>query len=343
MSRLAIVLAFGLSAVAAGQERVPVLPEPFHPGIRDLTPPEFLKAPETSVEAESSAGGFRVSGEFLLLTPRQRGLDFAVFDRANDLTPVGNVQSLNYQPEIGLRASLAYRVPAYDWDVGFTYLYFQSSDAFGTRAFGNGLLYPTLTRAGLTNEATAAFASATLNMNIYDIEFGRHFAFDDSFSARIFGGLRLATVRQGLIANYLGRDADFAAVETRAHYDGVGPLVGGEAAWSLDGGLGVFGRANAALLTGTMRAPFTETNNGGATVYADLRDRYALTVPVVTLGVGVSYQYRGLFLRAGYEVTNWFGVFERAAFVDDFAEGKFLRQSTNLGLDGLFVQLGLEF
>ena len=252
------------------------------------------------------------------------------------------MQSLNYRAEPGLRASLAYRVPGYNWDIGFTYLYIQSSDGFGVTAPPGGLLYPTLTKPGLTNESSTAAANAHLSIDTYDIEFGRHFEFEN-FHARLFGGIRLATVRQGLTAGYTGRDADFASVELLSNFDGYGPLVGLETSWSLAGGLGVFGRVNAALLTGTMRNPFTETNNSGATVYADLRDRFALTVPVLTLGVGVSYEYRGFFLRAGYEVTNWFGMFERAAFLDDFAEGKFLRQSTNLALDGLFVQLGLEF
>lgn len=339
--RLTVVLALGLVAAASAQERAPLLPEPGHPHLRDLTPPEFENPPPTFIESEG-AGRVYASAEFLLLTPRQRGLDFALFDLGNDLTPVGNVQSLNYRAEPGIRASLAYRFPP-GWDVGFTYFYFQSSDAFGTTAAPGGLLYPTLTRTGLTNEATNAAANATLSINTYDIEFGRHFEVDDSFHARLYGGVRLATVRQGLTAGYFGRDADFASVDLKSNYDGFGPLVGLQTSWSLAGGLGVFGRANAALLTGTMRNPFTETNNAGATVYADLLDRFALTVPVVTIGVGVSYQYRGLFLRGGYEVSNWFGLFEKPAFVDDFAEGKFLRQSSNLGLDGLFVQLGLEF
>ena len=46
---------------------------------------------------------------------------------------------------------------------------------------------------------------------------------------------------------------------------------------------------------------------------------------------------------AGYEVTNWFGLFERPAFVDTFSEGKFVNRSSNLALDGLFVQAGLSF
>ena len=105
-------------------------------------------------------------------------------------------------------------------------------------------------------------------------------------------------------------------------YDGAGPIFGAESWLGMGDGLGLFGRATAGMLTGTMRAPFTETNNGGATVYADLRDQFALTVPVISLGVGIMYEYRGVFIRAGYEVTNFIGLFERPTFVDDFAQGK---------------------
>jgi hypothetical protein len=263
-------------------------------------------------------------------------------DSSDNLVPAGYVQALNYQPHPGLRAGFLYQPFGHCWDVGFTYTYFHSSDSFVIAAPAGGLLYPTLTRAGLTNEATTAGASASLAINVFDLEFGRRWADEDS-QVRVYGGLRGGTVRERLSARYDGRDADGAEVSLRSFFEGVGPLVGAEAVGGLGGGFGVYGRANAALLTGRVRAPFTETNNGGATVYADLRDRFALTVPVVTVGIGVSYQYHGVFLRAGYEVTNWFGLFERPAFVDDFAEGKFLRQSTNLGLDGVFVQAGLSF
>ena len=42
-------------------------------------------------------------------------------------------------------------------------------------------------------------------------------------------------------------------------------------------------------------------------------------------------------------MTNFLGLFEPSTFVDDFAEGKYVRQSNNLVLDGFFVQVGLSF
>lgn len=328
---LSVSLLLGCSAIVSAEEPIPV---------RDLTPPEFLQVVEPVPEAP--AGEVFAAAEFLLFTPRQRGLDFALQDNRDDLVPVGQLRSLNYKTEPGVRATLGYRPGGYPWDVRVSYTYITSSDGYGVVANPGGLLYPTLTKTGLTNEANIATASASLSLNVYDLEVG-YLIQKEHLQARLFGGVRLASLRQSLLAQYDGRDAQGATVDVRPNFDGVGPLFGMEGTIGMGQGFGVYGRASGALLTGSMRAPFVETNNVGGTVYADLTDRFALTVPVATLAVGVSYQYHGLLIRAGYEVTNWFGVFERPAFYDDFAEGKVMRRGSNLGLDGLFVQLGLQF
>ena len=357
--RVAVAFALGVAACAFGQGSPyghTVLPPTELPaahgpnghggehGLVDLTPPEFLRPPGPIVDdAGPPLGGFYAAAEFLYLTPRVRGLDFALVDPRNDLVPTGYVQTLNYRASPGVRAAIAYAFPGLGWDLGVAYTYFTARDEFGVNAPVGGLLYPTLTRAGLTNEAALAVADSRLTLNVYDLTAGRTFAVDEACRMRLFGGVRFVTVRQDFAAAYLGRDADCAGVELQTNYDGVGPLFGAETSLGFGGGFGLFGRATGALLTGTARNPFTETNNGGATVYADLRDRFALTVPVVTLGVGIGYEYRGVFVRAGYEVTNYFGLFERPTFVDDFAEGKFVKRSSNLALDGFFFQLGLTF
>ncbi|HEX3150172.1 MAG TPA: Lpg1974 family pore-forming outer membrane protein [Gemmataceae bacterium] len=343
---VAIALVLGLAVTAAAQNtagRATVLPTTELSTIQDLTPPEFTQPPVHSIESEPPAGGWYAGVEFLYVTPRERGLDFALVDPRNDLVPAGTMQSLNYKPSPGVRAAIGYKLPGRGWDIGVAYTYFTATDEFGVAAPDGALLYPSLTRAGLTNESQIAAARTRLTLNVYDITAGRTWEFDESSRLRFFGGVRLATIRQTLEATYSGRDADAAAIDLRSQYDGAGPLFGAESWLGLGDGLGLFGRATAGMLTGTMRTPFSETNNGGATLYADLRDRFALTVPVVTLGVGISYEYRGVFVRLGYEVTNFIGLFERPTFVDDFAQGKIVRQSNNLALDGFFIQLGLSF
>jgi hypothetical protein len=346
-TRFAVVLGLAAAVAARGQDRPVVLdvtplgddPTP----LKDLTPAELLHEPPHAHAKDPPAGGLYLSGEFLLLTPRQRGLDFAITDPSNNLAPNGRVESLNYETQPGFRATIAYRVPGHGWELGLTYTYFNSRDDAVVAAPPGGLIYPTLTKAGLTNDALGALARSRLTLNVYDIELGRHWDTDETLRFRLVGGVRLITVRQSLEAFYDGRDADLAFVRTESNFDGAGPLAGVESWWALTKSIGVFGRATGGLVTGTMRNPYRETNNGGATVYADVSDRYALTVPFATVGIGLSYEYRGLFFRAGYEVTNYFGLFERPYYTNDFAEGKVMNRSTNLALDGVFLQFGLSF
>jgi hypothetical protein len=355
--RIAVGITFGLAASAAAQEvpsgRATVLPSPGvehaaphadHGGVPDLTPPEFLRPPPPAVDDRGPAPGKWYAGiEFLYLTPRERTLDFALVDPANDLLPSGTVQGLNYKASPGIRVTLGYQLPASGWDVAFTYTYFSAQDEFGVTAPPVGLLYPTLTKAGLTNEAQSAAARAHLTMDLYDITAGRTFEVDEACRFRVFGGVRLSTLEQTQRAAYWGRDADIAGIDWTTRYNGFGPIVGMEGGLNVGEGFGLFAKATGGMLTGTQRNPYSETNNGGATIYTDLRDRFALTVPVLTLGVGVGYEYRGIFVRAGYEVTNFFNLFERPSFADSFAEGKFVRQSAGLALDGFFFQFGLSF
>jgi Legionella pneumophila major outer membrane protein precursor len=345
--RIAIAVAVGWAALSAAQDsagRVTILPPTELAPVADLTPPEFLRPPPLAVDDRGPPpGGWYAGVEFLYFTPRERGLDFALVDPRDDLVPAGTTQSLNLRPAPGLRASLGYVLPGLRWDLGFTYTYFTATDEFGTAAPPGGLLYPTLTRPGLTDEAQTAAAHARLTLNMYDITAGRTLDVDDAFRVRLFGGVRLATISQDFSAAYSGRDADYANVDIHSRYNGYGPIFGAETGLSFGNGLGLFGRMTGGLLTGTATNPLIETNNAGATVYTAVGDHFALTVPVLTLGVGITYEYRGFFVRAGYEVTNFFNLFERPTFVDSFAEGKFIQQSAGLALDGFFVQIGLSF
>jgi hypothetical protein len=66
-------------------------------------------------------------------------------------------------------------------------------------------------------------------------------------------------------------------------------------------------------------------------------------VPVVETALGLCWEYRGVRLSAGYELVNWFGVFEGIDFVDDVHPGRITRRSTDLGLEGFFFRAEVSF
>ena len=115
----------------------------------------------------------------------------------------------------------------------------------------------------------------------------------------------------------------------------------GETVWGLTRSLGCSAGRPDGLVTGTCGTRSWRRTTAGRHL-RDCRRPVRLTVPFAAWAWHL-YEYRGLFLRAGYEVTNFFGLFERQYYVDDFAEGKTLNRSSNLALDGFFVQFGLAF
>lgn len=314
------------------------------PRILDVTPIELDRLPEPVHTAETAReGGLYGSVEYLLMRPRQRGLDYAIEDPTDDLVPEGRIRSLRYDIRSGFRVGLGYRLPSSGLEIGVFYTYLYSRGTDFTTAATDGLLYPTLTRPGLTDSATSAQAKARLAYNVYDLEFGRTLKIDEWMNLRLYTGLRYASIYQSLSATYQGRLADAAFAEVRSNFDGGGPIFGGETSLRLAGGLSVFGKANGGMIFGNLRPSLEETNNGGATIYSDLSARSRQIVPFVSLGFGLSWQYRGLTVRAGYETVNWFGLIQRPTLVDDFSEGKTILREHDLSLDGLFFQLGCAF
>jgi hypothetical protein len=351
------VLAAGLPGAAPAQTPPPApavgpppaTPTPL-PGVVDMTP-DWLRArpapdggpacPPAPAPAEPSA--VFTSVEYLLLQPRRSDLDFAIADPiARNHAPDGDLEHLSYRFRSGLRVGAGVRL-AHSWEAGFFYTYLHSDDDRSLAAPPDGTLYASLTRPGLIDTVDTAAAHAALNYNVFDIQLARKFTLDPTFSLSLLTGTRLASIDQGFSAAYDGGDAHLAEVRTSSRFRGAGLFVGGQGDWAVGHGLSLFGRARGALLFGDIRSRLTETDNAGRTGNANVNDDFRQVVPMVEMATGVAWQYRSLRVSAGYEAANWFNLASRPVFVDDFAEGKYTRRTSDLSLEGLFVQLGLAF
>lgn len=359
-SWLRLVVWFAASPAVA---QVPVVPydppgafaDPAQPPLRDLTPPGFadiVPPPPAHVGTDCPPGhlaptapghaGFYGTAEYLLFRPRSGALDFALVNANTGLATVGPVESLKYDLGNGVRAELGYRFER-GWEVGFAYTFLEASGGRTLAAAPGQVLFPTLTRPGLTDAVTSAAASANLSYNLYDALMGKRFAIDDNFAVRVFGGFRFTDISQRFNVAYNGLDAIKAAVNTRSAFEGFGPIVGGEAVLGGWHGFHAYARASGGLLTGRSTNSVLETNNAGGTVYVNSRYDVRKVVPVASIAIGGGWQYRNVSIRAGYEVTNFFGLTEPPRFVDDVGQGKVVTRPSYLSLEGFFVQLGFTF
>ncbi len=355
----AIAVLFALSSVAAAETPAFKLPDVTSSTkdaeIKDLTP--LLFAEPHSMEKHGEASGKQSEAheedhedqglfgavEYLLLRPRRGAFDFGIADPANDFIPGGKLESLNYELRSGVRASIGYRFKDSPWGVSMAYTFLRSSADRTINAPTGGLIYPTLTRPGLTDEVGSAVAQSSLEYNVFDLEIGRRFHIDERLNVRAFGGIRFANIRQDFDVQYDRYDANLARVMTSSNFDGFGPLLGGEATLSVFRGFQLYARGSGALLTGKLVNPITETNNGGITHYASLDYRTRRVIPVMGMGIGGGWQHKNVSIRVGYEITNWFGLIDQPRFTNDFAIGKVTTRQSDLSLEGLFFQLGLKY
>jgi len=329
-------------------------PRPAEAGLKDLTPPGFATdapavhpvyrdTPGHLNPAAPEEGGPFATAEFLVLRARRAAFDYAIPGDTSGLVPVGPIRNLNYELQTGLRAELGHRFGHSGWEAFFTYSYYHTAAGDSLTAPPGQVVFPTLTKPGLTNTATFASAAAGLDFNTYDLALGKRFTLDPHLAVRLYGGVRFAAIQQSFDAFYEGLDARSAAVNLNSKFQGFGPVFGGEAVWAGYKGFHLYARASGGLLTGQSDNPYLESNSAGNTLYASTANDIRKVVPVASVGLGAGWQYRTVSVRVGYEITNYFNVIDQPRFTDDVGLGKITTRSSDLSLEGLVVQLGLAF
>jgi hypothetical protein len=319
-----------------------------------MPPPDMVNVPPPPERRRATAladadaddtppAGIFLSAEYLLLKPRRRDLDFAISSPQNLGVPIGNVESLQWSWDSGVRVGVGYAVPGEGWDVGLYYTYFHSTAGRALAAPDGGVLFATLTHPGLVQSVLTANAASRLNMHILDLEAGRTFSLGRCFDVRFFGGGRYAWVDQGFNVLYDGGDANGDLVTAPINFDGGGLRAGVEGVWHLGWGFGVYMKGSGSLLMGRFQTSLTETNDNGATPLTDATNNFDKLVPVSELAAGVTWQRGRLSVTVGYEMANWFGLVDSPDFVDDVHQGKLGQRTSDLSLDGLMAEVGLQF
>jgi hypothetical protein len=321
-------------------------PETAHP-IADLTPPEFAGHPVTTIcdgcRPCDHPAAFLFAAEYLYVRPRRNDDAFAIVDPTINVTPEGNTQRIGFDWASGLRLAGGWRPANSPWENWFVYTYFHATGQAGAVAPTGGQLYAEFTRPGLVDNALTATGTQNLTYNVYDADTLRRITGDDCFVLKLGFGARYTNIEQNQEGFYNGFNANGTLVSSRMTFDGGGVTLAGQGQYTMPWGLSFFGRAKAGLVVGEIRNTLRESDNFGRTVNANITDNFYTTIPVLELGTGVAWEFRNFRIAAGYEMTNWFGLNNSPAFINDFAEGKLGRRQSDLSLEGLFVQMGLTY
>src|SRR5262249_8556697 len=261
--------------VAVPVPNPPVPPPPAEPVL------PYTTCPKDS-ECERGWSVF-VEGDYLYVKPRGRNQDFVIVDPHDDGRIAGSIDSLNWDWRSAFRVGGGVQFNG-GWEAAFYYGYLHDATRGGVQAPDGGVLFATLTHPGTVDQVASALAATSFNYNVYDLELARSFNPTDTFSLRLFGGLRAAHIDQNFNALYDGVTANQDFVSSRVRFDGVGARIGGEGNWHPGNGLGLYARGSAALVLGDFRTHLSEVNNAGTTVLVDVSDCFDRVVPVLELG-----------------------------------------------------------
>jgi hypothetical protein len=288
--------------------------------------------------SSSWLSGLFFDGEYLYLRPHSQATDYAIANTTNTNVPDGTLVNRDWSWVSAFRVGMGYQLPGQPWSVRFYYTYLHDAPSASVAAPAGGFLFATLTHPGTVAEVQTASAATSLNYNIYDLEVGRWCCLTNTLGVRFFAGGRFAHIDQNLNAFYDGGDANQDMVARQLHFNGGGFRAGAEAMQHLFWGLSLIGRANASLVAGEFHSTLIETNNAGATTLTNFTDRFEKVVPVAEMMLGLGWQYNNLRLTAGYQYINWFGLVNVPTFTDDAHQGKFARQTSDLGLEGVVLR-----
>lgn len=304
-------------------------PDAVPPPARGPLPPgPAVDVAEAAVRDEE-LGRWLFGGEYLLVRPRRGGQDYAIVGGNPNWGPVGDIKSIEGGFDSGFRVGLGYRFAGEGWELGAWYTNYHVGGNDGVA----GTVFPTLTHPALVTQVAEARASSSVNVNLVDVEFGRRAQVSEAVGLRLFVGARYANVDQTFQAAYSGGDVGRDEVWRRLSFDGGGARAGGEVGLRLTEGMGVYARGSTSLLAGQVRAGLAEFGNGVRVV--DVTQRADRLIPVLDLGLGVSYQQERLRLAVGYDFQAWLNMAEAFTFVDDAHPAKFAVQSGTLGFDGV--------
>ncbi len=316
---------------------------------QQIANPTTIAQPAAITIPEMDPQALTVSAEALFFRPTtSNSLDFAIIDPGTALATSGDLATANYSDGTALRVGVNYRLPHSPWDVDGTYTFFNTDGSAQVERPATGFLFSTLSHPRQNESADTASAQSTLDLKNFTIDAGYRFQLSQGLGVRLFAGLQVADTEQSLAVNYDGRDYNGGRIDLASKFSGWGPRLGAEMRASLGGGFSVFGRGSAAILFGQSSARFTETDNNGTDVIADLARDRTRTVPVINLALGLDWaaalSTNSKFnLSLGYEFQQWFNVSDNIRFVNAASPAVFAENAGSLSLQGFFVRGGFSF
>jgi hypothetical protein len=303
--------------------------------------------------------GFTASVEAIYLRPSRSDLDFVIKDPYRTGNVRGTVGEIEPDYQLGARFGLGYDFGS-GMEIGVRFAGLKSHDNESvTRSTGEDLWGIWLHANSVIDDNDVTTAKARYDFEHYAIDLGARQKLDlgQRLGLSLEAGLRYASMNQDIHIYYeqevtplLRRSAD---ISNENDFSGWGPRLGAGLDWRVGYGFKVFGSVAGSLLMGDFDLSYRELDLPvGATtptrrvdIKQGIRNR---VIPVVETKVGVGYAYQlqngwAFGANAGYEWQNWFNMVTAQRFSDDVDGQIMSTDTTDIGLDGFFLEAFVNF
>ena len=310
-------------------------------------------------EAES-VPGLGASLEAVYLRPSRSDLDYVIVDTSRTGNVRGSYKEVEPGYSAGARMGLSYDVGT-GTAIRAQYLTLDTSDSSSAeKEAGVNDLWGTWLHPNAIiddNDVTSAQMSYDFNLDVFDLSARKKLDMGSDLGLGIEAGLRYARIDQKIEVNYrqdvtstTNRRAD---IYNTNNFSGWGPRFGVDADWRMGKGFSLFGALAGSILLGDFDTSQQEYDWQVAAVTPTTRVDVENTernrvVPVLEMRAGLGYAYQlengmSIGAKAGYEWQNWFNMVTATRYMDDVDSQLMYTDTTDVSLDGFFLEGFINF
>lgn len=294
-------------------------------------------------------------GDYLYWVAKEDGLYFAQTGFQNpppggDVTFKGKLKKIQPTWSSGARMGAGLSFPKNGYEIALDWTWFATNIHTSSNP-SSDLLLPLWSEPDFNPFAGALKAKAlwNLNLNVFDLTWGRSSWFGEHLSIKPFFGLRATWLEQNLKTHYIydTSPTTFEHLRARSNFCGGGMRAGIDARFYFPFDFNIYGKASGSLLYGKSNAHLNTTED--TLTIARTKDHFTKGISSAELGLGLSWDHHiakerlHIEFHIGWESNLWFGINQMNHFLNQLHTGSFFKEHSNLSTQGLVAGGRFDF
>lgn len=267
----------------------------------------------------------------------------------------GQVQSTDFDWDWGLKAGIGYNFEHDEWEGQLLFTYFKTSETNSRALDGGGSIIPLKGSADLSgldlDFCNRAVSRSKLTYYNLDLDIGRDFFLSKYLSVKTSFGIRNSWFNLKQNVQYSGGlilGPDLTKNIDSSKVWGIGPSTSFYTNWNFCKGISIFANTSGSLLWSYFKVDHDESNSASTDDLIELTANMHRFMPMVQFTLGLAYQAylnenkQHIEISLGWD-TIYYWRANQFMQVSDFATKKYTRVSEDVSLQGVTLNIRLDF